>query len=170
MILYLLRHGLAVDPGTPGRGDDSARSLTPRGERKTRQIAQAMKGMEVVIDRILTSPYLRARQTAEIVAEAYELEERLELCTELAPGGQPRKLIERIGQSAPEAENLLLVGHEPDLSTLASLLSTGLNSSAITLKKGGLCRLDCERLRPGRCATLEWLLTPKQMVLMTASS
>jgi phosphohistidine phosphatase len=62
--------------------------------------------------------------------------------------------------------NVLLVGHEPGLSQLISLLVAGEAGVSILLKKGSLCKLSVESLKPGRCATLEWLLTPKQMALM----
>ena len=69
MKLYILRHGIAVEPGTPGYETDADRPLTSEGERKMRQIAGAMEALELSFDLILSSPYLRARQTAEIVAE-----------------------------------------------------------------------------------------------------
>ena len=61
---------------------------------------------------------------------------------------------------------MLLVGHEPYLSGLISLLVSGEATCAVVMKKGGLCKLSIESLKPGRCAALEWLLTPKQMGLM----
>ena len=69
MNLYILRHGIAVEHGAPGYAKDADRPLTPEGERKLGQIAEAMKALELTFDLILSSPYLRARQTAEIVAE-----------------------------------------------------------------------------------------------------
>ena len=68
MDLYLLRHGIAVEPGSPGYAKDADRPLTPEGERKLGQIAEAMEALELSFDLILSSPYVRARQTAEIVA------------------------------------------------------------------------------------------------------
>ena len=73
MNLYLLRHGIAVEPGTPGFAHDADRALTPEGERKLGKIAEAMEAMELRFDRVLSSPYLRARQTAEIIAKALGL-------------------------------------------------------------------------------------------------
>ena len=65
------------------------------------------------------------------------------------------------------AATVLLVGHEPDLSGLISLLVAGDTASAVVMKKGGLCKLSTESLKHGRCAALAWLLTPKQMALMS---
>ena len=69
MKLSLLRHGIAVEPGTPGYEDDSARPLTAKGERRMRRIAEGMATLGLSYDLLLSSPYLRARQTAEFVAQ-----------------------------------------------------------------------------------------------------
>lgn len=166
MNLYLLRHGLAVEPGTPGCPSDSARPLTPEGKRKLARVASAMKAMELSFDLILSSPLVRARQTAEIVARSLRAGQRLAFSNELRPGGNPRALLEAIRRHAPEPGDVLLVGHEPYLSGLIARLVAGNAGLSITLKKGGLCKVSAEALRYGRCASLEWLLTPKQMVRM----
>jgi phosphohistidine phosphatase len=74
--------------------------------------------------------------------------------------------VEFLDRLQPTPESVLLVGHEPFLSGLISLLATGHEGFCVVMKKGGLCKLTIEALRHGRCATLEWLLTPKQMALM----
>ncbi len=166
MNLYILRHGLVVEPGAAEYPKDSERPLTSKGERKLWKIAEALEDLEVCVDWILSSPYVRARQTAEIVAEALQLSKKLELTETLTPAGSSKKLIETINHHRPAAEEVVLVGHEPYLSELVSLLVWGIGESVITLKKGGLCKLSAETLEHGRCARLEWLLTPKQMCLM----
>jgi len=166
MNLFVLRHGLAVEPGSVGFAKDSDRPLTPKGERKLWKIGDSLEDLDVEFDWILSSPYLRARQTAEIVAETLNLRKKLEFCEALTPGGSPIKLIEVINREKPAPENILLVGHEPYLSELISLLISGSAEIPITMKKGGLCKLAVDSLRHGRCACLEWLLTPKQMCLM----
>jgi len=167
MNLFLLRHGIAVDAETPGYPDDSQRPLTPKGVRRLRQIAEAMRAMDLAFDAILSSPYLRAAQTADIVADAFGLQPKIELWEELTPGGNPKALVERLNRLKPVPQSgVLLVGHEPCLSQLIALLVAGNTNAAMDLKKGGLCRLETETLRPGRCATLLWLLTPRQMELM----
>ncbi len=166
MNLYILRHGLAVEPGTPGYARDADRPLTPEGEQKLGQIAEAMGAQELSFDLILSSPYVRARQTAEIVAKGLKLRKRLEFSETLTPSGSFKKLIELLNRIDPEPENVLLVGHEPYLSELISLLVCGNAGGRVVLKKGGLCKLAAEFLEPSRCALLEWLLTPKQMALM----
>jgi phosphohistidine phosphatase len=166
MNLYLLRHGLAVEAGTSDYSKDSERPLTAKGERKLWKIAEAMEDMELSFDWVLSSPYVRARQTAQIVAEALSLRKKLEITETLTPAGSTKKLIESINQKQPLPKDILLVGHEPYLSELISLLVSGNNELAISMKKGGLCNLAIEALEYGRCARLEFLLTPKQMCLM----
>jgi len=166
MNLYLLRHGIAVEPGTPGYAKDADRPLTPEGERKLRRIAAAMDALELSFDLILSSPYVGARRTAQMVAQALKARKRLELSDCLTPGGSTKKLVDLLNSLKPSPESVLLVGHEPYLSELISLLVSGNPAPAVVMKKGGLCNLTIESLKHGRCATLEWLLTPKQMALM----
>jgi phosphohistidine phosphatase len=166
MNLYLLRHGLAVDRSKPGYKNDADRPLTPKGKQRLWHVAEAMEEMELELDAILSSPFLRAAQTAEIVAEAFELRKKLSSTEHLTPNGNPKLLLEHINQLKPAPKDVLLVGHEPYLSQLIGLLVAGNTNVLIDLKKGALCKLEIDTLRYGRCATLEWLLTPKQMVLM----
>jgi phosphohistidine phosphatase len=166
MNLYILRHGIAVERGTPGVDKDANRSLTPKGERRLWRITEAMAALELSFDLILSSPYLRARQTAEIVAEAFKARKKLELLDCLTPDGDAKTLIQHLNRLRPAPESVLLVGHEPCLSELITRLACGSAGSSVTMKKGGLCKLTTESLKYGRCATLDWLLTPKQMELM----
>jgi phosphohistidine phosphatase len=164
--IYLLRHGIAVDFGTPGFERDSERPLVPKGERRLRAAAAAMNKLELSFDLILCSPYVRARQTAEIVAGELKLKKRIEFSDTLVPGGNPRVLIQELNRLEPAPENILLVGHEPHLSRFIGLLVSGNMDAAIEMKKGGLCKLEVAELLYGQCAKLAWLLTPSQMELM----
>ncbi|HWW03624.1 MAG TPA: phosphohistidine phosphatase SixA [Candidatus Acidoferrum sp.] len=166
MNLYLLRHGLAVEPGTHGFAKDADRPLIPKGERKLWKIAEAIEAMAISFDLILSSPYVRARQTAEIIAEALNARKKVEFSDALVPAGSVKRLIESLNHLQPARENVLLVGHEPYLSELISLLVSGRVGFAVVMKKGGLCKLSAQSLHAGPCAALEWLLTPKQMALM----
>lgn len=166
MNLYILRHALAGERGSADFPDDSKRPLTPKGERKTRLAAQAMKKLGISFDHILSSPYLRAAQTAEIVAAGLKARKRLAYVEALTPDGRTYALLETISRLDPSPKSVLLVGHEPALSGLISLLVSGDSRCMIELKKGALCKLSVERMKAGRCATLEWLLTAKQMALM----
>ncbi len=164
MDLFLLRHGIAVDRGTPGFEDDSLRPLTPKGVTRIHRIAQSAKRLRLKFDLILSSPYLRAQQTAHTLASFYKIEERLRLTANLTPEASPAELIGEIHETYSEALSILLVGHEPYLSNLTSMLLAGDEKVAITFKKGGLCKLSVDELHYGRCATLEWLMTPRQML------
>jgi phosphohistidine phosphatase len=166
MNLFLLRHGIAVERGTPGCEKDADRALTPKGERRLGRIADAMEAMGLTFGLILSSPYVRSRQTAEIVTDALGLRKRLEYSEALTPDGDAKALIAALNKLEPPPENVLLVGHEPFLSGLISTLTSGDSRLAVDFKKGGLCKLEVETLRHGRCATLAWLLTPRQMGLM----
>jgi phosphohistidine phosphatase len=164
--LFILRHGIAVEPGSPGFENDADRPLIPKGVRRLRSVAAALKKMELTFDLILSSPFLRARQTAEIVAGELKLKKRLQISDALAPGGNEKDLLWQLNESQPAPENVLLVGHEPYLSRLISLLISGDEDAAVEMKKGGLCKLEVVELHCGQCAKLIWLLTPSQMELM----
>jgi len=166
MNFFILRHGIAAEPGTPGIKTDAERPLIPKGEQRLRAAAAAMEKMGLSFDAIISSPYLRAKQTAEIVAKYFKLQKNLMFLDDLIPGGNPQALIRQLNGLKPAPENILLVGHEPYLSRLIALLSSGSPTATIEMKKGGLCKLEVEELEYGHCATLAWLLTPKQMELM----
>jgi len=166
MELYLLRHGIAVMRDDLDFKNDAKRPLTSKGKRQLRQTAAAMKTMGLHFDLILSSPYLRAKQTAEVIAESLKLKKEFRFSDALAPDGSPKDLVRELNERKPAPENVLLVGHEPYLSSLISLLTTGGEALALDFKKGGLCKLETEKLSYNRCATLVWLLTPKQMKLM----
>jgi len=167
MNLYLLRHGIAVEPGTVGYESDSERPLTDKGKDRLRAAARAMEELGLSFDLILSSPFLRAKQTAEIIAKDLKLRKKLAFSDDLTPAGNPRLLIQQLNQFRPEPESVLLVGHEPYLGKLLALLAAGNTSLEIDFKKGGLCKLEAEFLLYGRCAKLVWLLTPRQMEMMT---
>jgi phosphohistidine phosphatase len=161
MKLYVLRHGEAADHGDPHYPNDADRPLTERGVQRTKTLAHALRQWEITFDVIFSSPLVRARETAEIVERGLRLHDRLEFTDHLAPSGDFGELISCLNEIRPTPKNLLLVGHEPHLSGLVSLLCTGGQHLMLTLKKGGLCRLEVERLRVGRSASLEWLLAPR---------
>ncbi|MFN9923115.1 MAG: phosphohistidine phosphatase SixA [Cyanobacteriota bacterium] len=166
--LLLLRHGIAEDLD-PERGDAS-RPLSPRGRARTRAVLQRLRALELTADRLLASPLVRARQTAEIAVEE-GLAPVLELAEPLAPGGDPLPLLSLWAGAghSPEPEaprrRLLLVGHEPDLGRLAARL-IGAPPQAIALRKAGLAllRLPQGPLQEGT-ASLLLLLPPKVLLI-----
>ena len=166
MDIFIFRHGIAVERGTKGFENDSERPLTPKGKRQLRKSAAAMRKMKLRFDLILSSPYERAKRTAEIVADELKLKKRLKFSDLLKYEAEPVELVAHLAELRPAPKTLLLVGHEPYLSRMASRLVSGEEDTAMDLKKGGLCKLEVEKLRVGKCAQLAWLLTPKQMKSM----
>jgi len=169
MNLFLLRHGIASDPGEDGLPKDlkdAERPLSTKGKQRMWRITEAMRTMDLKFGAVVSSPLLRAKQTAQIVTEALELRRKLILTDNLAPEGSPKALIEQLMELGSHPKNILLVGHEPYLSKLIAMLLAGNTTAKIDLRKGGLAKLEVEKLRFARCATLAWLLTPKQFALM----
>ena len=164
MDIYLLRHAIAVERGAHS-GPDEERALTAEGRRKLRRVARAMHTMRLSFDVIFSSPLVRARQTAEIVAEVLRLKRRLLLTEHLEPNVPVARQVFWLKSLRPAPDSVLLVGHEPNFSELVSQLLTGGQMLAINFKKAGLCKITAERPGSGR-ATLEWCLTPKQMERM----
>ena len=156
--LYLLRHGIAVDPGSSGMPDD-ARPLTEKGVKRMRQIASGLCALDLDLERIVTSPLPRARETAEIVALALGANDRLEI-SKILQTGSDALAVERWLRDRAE-ERMMLVGHNPTLSELVSLLVVGARMSPICeLKKGGIAALQ-RVAGPVGLFELSWLATPR---------
>ena len=160
MNIYVIRHAIAVDEGTPGYESDSERPLTDKGRRKMRQIAKGLRTLGVQFDQILSSPYVRARETAEILADVFKMKKKLTFTENLIPLGNPELLVGEINEKY-SVESLALVGHEPHLSALVGILAAENAKLDLTLKKGGVCCLSADDLHhQDHRASLEWLLTP----------
>jgi phosphohistidine phosphatase len=164
MELFIMRHGIAVERGAQSFTHDSQRPLTPEGVKRTRKVARAMRALKLQFDLILASPYVRAKQTADIVAEVFEMPGKLRLCARLTPGTKPRELVAEVRRLATPRDRVLLIGHEPDLSRLASLFISGRPDADLILKKAGLLKLDVHELAAARCASLVFLLTPRLLL------
>ena len=163
MNLYIVRHAIAVERGTPGYEDDSQRPLTDTGRKKIKKITKGLGRLGVQPDVILTSPYVRARDTAKILADRYDMTDKIFFSENLIPPGNFESLVFEIHEKYDLA-NVALVGHEPMLSSLISWLTTGDTDARITLKKGGVAYLTSDSLYQDGRATLEWLLTPSLLV------
>ena len=160
MNLYIIRHAIAVDQATAHYESDSERPLTDKGRKKMRQIANGLRNLAVEFDLILSSPYVRARETAEILSDVFKMKKKLAFSDNLIPVGNPELLIGEINEKY-SVDSLALVGHEPHLSTLIGMLVAENAKADITLKKGGVCYLTADDLHhQEHRATLEWLLTP----------
>ncbi len=153
-----MRHGKAEARGIEWPVDD-LRPLSSAGRRRTHDGAAGLRRLGVLPQRVLSSPLVRARQTAELVHEGLGIERPIEFVDSLA-GWLLSAII--ADASLEDVESVLLVGHEPTLSELIALLIGGGNAS-IRLRPGSVARLNAPELHPGPCAELEWLLTPKQL-------
>jgi phosphohistidine phosphatase len=158
MKLYLLRHGEAVEHGD-ARFKEAERPLTPRGIQRTRQLAHTLDEKAVAFESVFSSPLTRCRQTAEIVGRRMKIP--VEFTEALLPFGSINALVALLDGLRPAPKSVLLVGHEPYLSTVISLLCIGGPGLPLRMKKGALVRLAVERLACGKCATLEWVLPPR---------
>jgi phosphohistidine phosphatase len=165
MDLYLMRHGIAVPREAHPALADAERPLTEEGVRKTGQVANGLAQLGTKCDRIFTSPLLRARQTAEIAARAIASMDRIEEWAELGADGSNEALLRRLQRTA-QRERLravLLVGHEPQLSELTSMLLSGTGSLSLDFKKAGICCLQVEPPLKWGQATLRWFLAPAHL-------
>ena len=166
MNVFVLRHGEAGTHITmPSK--DSERPLTESGRDDIESVATSLRNLRVGFDRIVTSPLKRAKETAEIVANAYEENApKLEIWEELRPEGSRQEAIQRLSRLRQDAD-VLLVGHEPFLSSLVAEMISGSASTRITLKKGGVAKVQILSFAPKPSGELRWLLTPRHLKKMS---
>ena len=171
MNLYLMRHGIAVAADDMGVIQDQERSLTSKGSKRIRRVARGIRRLGIEFDGILTSPLLRARQTADLVAAALDLQSRLEEIPELAPECSVEQLIFCLTRYQ-DRDHLLLVGHQPLLGqTLAGVIEPNPGTKLhFDLGKGSLCRVEVDRLPVENQGMLRWLMTAKQLRLLASRS
>jgi len=157
--LFFLRHGLADRSEYTGT-DDRERPLTGEGEIRMEREADFLAGLGLELDLILTSPLVRARQTAEILARRLGLEGRVREEDRLDPDFDTERLAAILSQVDGSVRNVMLVGHEPSFSEVVGEITGG---SEVVCKKGGLARVDVAAGRKplGR---LVWLLPPKVLL------
>jgi len=164
MNLYFVRHGKAAERSRKWH-PDSTRPLTRDGEKKMFEAARGMKTLGISFDLILTSPYIRAFRTAEILGEVFDSKKLFE-SKNLVPEAEPEAIIDEINQNFATLKEIALVSHEPLMSRLISLLLSGKDNLSIAMRKGGLCKMSVETLNSGPCASMEWLMTAKQLARM----
>lgn len=165
--LLIVRHAIAEERGAAARlgHTDAERPLTTKGMKRMRAIAAGLARQVPAPASILSSPLLRAQQTAEILDTAFPAVS-LTIEPGLSPNSSLTQLVAKLNHQLREG-TCILVGHEPELSSLISLLLFGEESAAIQLKKGGAALLDFpNRIACGE-ATLLWLMTPRQLRALT---
>ena len=157
MEIYLLRHGIAEDNAPSGK--DADRRLTDEGRTKLRRVLERAHMAGVNPSLILTSPYRRALETAEIAARELGYEGKIIRTPALTPESSPQQLWDAIRERRGEAA-VLAAGHEPLFSaTVAHLL--GSTRAMVHFRKGALARIDVESSGPVPAGVLQWMLTPK---------
>ena len=157
MEIYLLRHGIAEDHATPGR--DADRRLTEEGRAKLRRVLERAHQAGVTPSLILSSPYRRALETAEIAAHELGYEGKIVRSPALTPESSPQHVWDAIREHRDETA-VLVTGHEPLFSaTVAYLLGTA--RAMVHFRKGALVRIDVESTGPTPAGVLEWMLTAK---------
>lgn len=161
MILYILRHGIA-EKRSPS-GDDAARRLTEQGKDRTRAVATGLKAAGCRPDALVTSPLPRASETAEIVAATLGDNLTAQVLPELAPDVAPSEALTAL-KPFGQHQGLMIVGHEPALSSIASLLLTGSpGAAAFNLRKAGLIALEVPDGFGRGKAEILFMLTPRQL-------
>ena len=160
--LYIMRHGIAVNRGAAAALDDTKRPLTPEGKEKMRSIAAGLVRTGFDVDWIVSSPLVRAVETAEIVGDALSSKPPLEFCDALRPGGSAEDLIAFLAKRS-NRRRVLVVGHEPDASQLAARLVGAGRSANLSFKKGGCCLISFREFPPKSPGELLWWLTPRLM-------
>lgn len=155
--LYLIRHAVAEERGVSWP-DDAKRPLSEDGVSRLKKAARGLRRLGVTLDVILASPLARTRQTAEIVAAAFDPHPQVITAESLEPGGSHQAVFADLEKQGRRAR-IALVGHEPGLGGLAArLIGT---RHPIEFKKGAVCRIDVDALPPSAPGDLRWFLTPK---------
>jgi phosphohistidine phosphatase len=154
--LYLIRHAIAAERGSEWP-DDTRRPLTERGISRFKEVVKGLRRLDVAIDEVFTSPLLRAKQTAELLAAGIEGKPPVKVLEALAPGHTSTSVMSGLARVA-RRRRVALVGHEPELGELAAhLIGAG---RALPFKKGGVCRIDVGSLTARRAGALIWFLPP----------
>ena len=157
--LYLIRHGVADERGD-GWPDDTKRPLTEAGTTRMRKSMRGLVQAGIAFDVVLTSPLVRARQTADVVAAAFDPRPPIFVVESLAPGGAYGAVLADVEKHARKGR-VALVGHEPDLGEMTGRLLGA--RQPIEYKKGSVCRIDLASVPPSGPGALRWFLTPKLM-------
>ncbi len=162
MKLYLMRHAVAVPRGTPGFDEDADRPLTDIGRKKLDSVCGGLSHLKPNWDLILTSSYLRAKQTAAAVANHFEMTHMVQEVPILAPGHTTKQLV-AVLKDLPAVKSLLLVGHEPSLSQHLSCFLFGTPRGLFIFKKAGVACLEFEHTPEESQGALAWMMGPGQL-------
>ena len=167
MNIYLIRHAIAENRNDFSKKnlEDSLRPLTFKGRKKMLNLLDWYDDWIKEVDLIVTSPYLRARQTAQIL-QRLPAKPRVVEAAELVPHSPPQAFCKWIKVHGKDKRNIIVVGHEPQLSLLAGFLVSGQTQSHIDLKKGGIACLEVSSVQEiefGKARIL-WLVQPRLLM------
>jgi phosphohistidine phosphatase len=168
MNLHLMRHGIAEPLGERNQFQDFRRALTSEGQQKMLEVSKGLKKLQVNFQLVASSPLLRARETAEVVVEVLKIREPVQLWDELGAGFSVPPLLKKL-ESWASLDSVLLVGHQPDLGSLASYLVFGDSLVSLDLRKGGICCIQVAEFPPQLSAQLVWMLPPRLLRLMAGT-
>lgn len=157
-----MRHAIAVPRGTPGYDEDSERPLTDVGKKKLAVVCAGLSYLKPDWELILTSPYVRAKQTAETVAEYFEISHLIQEVPILAPDHTTKQLV-TVLKDLPSVKSVLLVGHEPSLSQHLSCFMFGTPRGRFQFKKAGVACLEFSSPPEEGEGTLLWMMAPAQL-------
>ena len=161
MLLFVVRHGIAIDREDPKCPSDPERFLTPDGLKKTREAAKGFAAIEDSPKLFVSSPYVRALQTAEIFAEElHSSKSKIEKSESLLPGAEPAAFFRELSHRK-SLESVICFGHAPQLDELIAY-ALGSKRDLTALKKAGAACVELTRLHPP-AGTLVWLMTPKAL-------
>jgi phosphohistidine phosphatase len=154
--LYIVRHAIAEERGAKWK-TDAERPLTDEGTERMRKAAKGLVRLGVGLDVVLTSPLVRAKQTADILARAFDEPPPVIVIESLGPGAGYAALLGDLHAHARRTR-MALVGHEPDLGRIAARLVGARRPFAF--KKGAVCRIDVQSIPPAGSGALQWFVTP----------
>jgi phosphohistidine phosphatase len=157
--IYLVRHGIAAEQG-PEFPDDADRPLTPDGIARLRVEVAGLRELDVRIDRVLTSPLVRAAQTAEILAAGIGCSGPPVRVDALRPGGRYDALMAALARLG-DVRAVALVGHMPSIGEVAARLIGA--REPLPFKKGGICCIDTDALPPAAAGRLRWFVPPRAL-------
>lgn len=157
--IYLVRHAIAAERGREWR-DDTTRPLTQQGVDRFKAATKGAIRYGMTVDQIFSSPLVRAQQTADLLARYAHVTSHVTQLASLAPGQRPAAVMEELAKVARPGA-VALVGHEPDMGLLAAYLLGA--SRPLPFKKGGMCRIDMDRLASPPLGTLAWFMEPRAL-------
>ena len=171
MLLYIVRHGIAIDREDPKCPSDPERYLTPEGLKKTQEVAKRLTALIDAPSLFISSPYVRAMQTAEIFTDAFDIaKSKIEKTNLLLPGAEPAGFFRALARETSHKkslESVMCFGHAPQLDELVAA-ALGLKKDVTELRKSGVACIELGRIHPP-AGKLVWLVTPKAVRKLSKS-